>query len=34
MVAVTFLCDASWENSIFLLNSFGLFGNILERDIK
>ena len=34
LVAVTFLCDTSWENSIFLLKMFGRFGNILEKDIK
>ena len=34
LAAVTFLCDTSWENSIFLLKSFELFGNILGRDIK
>ena len=31
--AVTFLCD-TWENSIFLLKNFGIFGNILEGDIN
>ena len=33
MAAVTFLCD-TWENSIFLLKVFGLFENILGKDIK
>ena len=33
-MAVKFHCDTSWETSIFLLKIFGLFGNILERDIK
>ena len=31
---VTFLCDTSWENFIFFLKKFELFGNIVERDIK
>ena len=33
LAAVTFLSD-TWENSIFLLKKFGLFENILERDIN
>ena len=31
--SVTFLCDTSWEKSIFLFKNFGLFGNIMETEI-
>ena len=33
LAAVTFFCD-TWNNSIFLLKIFELFGNVLERDIN
>ena len=34
LATVTFLCDNSWEKSIFLLKNFGLFGNILDRNMN